>query len=452
VVVTDNYMPGATGIELLAELRLRGFDGQVIVMTSAGDEALAVAALKGGACDYLVKNTGRASLREMARAVRAAASQARLGRENQALRAEVERLADAARSMGDVLLTLDTRGLITSASGAAAAMLGTGTPLVGRSFFELLPTVDAAPGEVLARAATGLWRGLASRAGRSDVLVTLSPLRRATDRDTPSELVALVVDATPLHEREEEHRRAITTSLMRRRLEGVGSLAEHLAHEINNPTTWLLVNLETLADELLDVQNDASGQPIGSEQFKRWTELVSACVSGVDRISAHTGRLLTITREDAHAVRPVQPESVVRVALTLLGLGEDDLIFECSLDPARTVQAEEATLAHAVAGLIENALDASRGAPRPRVRVTVRERDGEGEIVVDDAGPGIDLAIVERVFEPFFTTKLNRGGTGLGLPMARTIAERFGGDVTIERLPASDAPWTTRCVLTLVLS
>jgi signal transduction histidine kinase len=60
------------------------------------------------------------------------------------------------------------------------------------------------------------------------------------------------------------------------------------------------------------------------------------------------------------------------------------------------------------------------------------QRAGEGvEISVSDNGPGIAASVRDRIFEPFITTKRARGGTGLGLPICRSIIEGYGGTIRI---------------------
>jgi signal transduction histidine kinase len=70
---------------------------------------------------------------------------------------------------------------------------------------------------------------------------------------------------------------------------------------------------------------------------------------------------------------------------------------------------------------------------RPQVWVSTRAAGERVAIVVGDAGEGIDQADLARVFDPYFTTK--RGGTGLGLPIARNIVEGLGGSLVVTSAP-----------------
>lgn len=100
------------------------------------------------------------------------------------------------------------------------------------------------------------------------------------------------------------------------------------------------------------------------------------------------------------------------------------------------------------ANLLSNALQAVGQAGRVVMRC---RRVGDAvEVEVEDDGHGIDPSVAERVFEPFFTTKAHGEGTGLGLDIAKRIAESHGGSIRFESepgrtvfrvsLPAAGAP------------
>jgi two-component system nitrogen regulation sensor histidine kinase NtrY len=83
-------------------------------------------------------------------------------------------------------------------------------------------------------------------------------------------------------------------------------------------------------------------------------------------------------------------------------------------------------LGRALRNLVENALRATGGGGR--IAVHARRRGDEVEVEVEDDGPGVSPADLDRIFEPYFST--HDSGTGLGLPIARRIAEEHGGRLT----------------------
>ncbi len=105
-----------------------------------------------------------------------------------------------------------------------------------------------------------------------------------------------------------------------------------------------------------------------------------------------------------------------------------------SLVPAPlVVPADRALIEHALANLLENALQHS--AREATIHVAATARDGMIAVVVEDSGPGIAAADAARIFDRFVRLDAARGGSGagLGLPIARMIARLHHGDVTVAR-------------------
>jgi signal transduction histidine kinase len=101
------------------------------------------------------------------------------------------------------------------------------------------------------------------------------------------------------------------------------------------------------------------------------------------------------------------------------------------------------SLKRALGNLMENAVTYGQ-----RARVTLAE-DREGlRITIDDDGPGIAAADMERVFEPFVRLEASRsretGGVGLGMAITRSIVRRHGGDITLENRPETGLRVTVR--------
>ena len=98
--------------------------------------------------------------------------------------------------------------------------------------------------------------------------------------------------------------------------------------------------------------------------------------------------------------------------------------------------------------VLRNLLDNALSYARTRVCIEVNRVVGEAEIVVSDDGPGIPPEDMPRVFDRFFTTRGDRRGTGLGLALARAVAEAHGGTIQAQSPPGGGARFVVRLPFT----
>lgn len=197
-----------------------------------------------------------------------------------------------------------------------------------------------------------------------------------------------------------------------------------VSHDLKTPVTRLRLRSEMLAD----------------------AELRERYVADLGEMQQLLDGALDYLRGKA-VDEPVQVVDIVALLESLVddyaGLGEVTLHAPDALQcPARP-----RALRRALTNLIDNALKYGR-----RAGLTLRARAGRIEIAVDDEGPGLDPADLDRVFEPFHRLEASRcrdtGGSGLGLAIARQIARAHGGDVAL----ANRTEGGLRALLTLPLA
>jgi signal transduction histidine kinase len=107
---------------------------------------------------------------------------------------------------------------------------------------------------------------------------------------------------------------------------------------------------------------------------------------------------------------------------------EVELRLQGGLPPVRGIEGQ---LRHILLSLITNAKQALVGREDGEIVLAGTARDGEVQIVIEDNGAGIPESDWHRVFEPFHSTWPEH--LGIGLPVARWLAERYGGSLTLDR-------------------
>jgi len=206
----------------------------------------------------------------------------------------------------------------------------------------------------------------------------------------------------------------------------VGQLAAGVAHEINNPLSFVASNVGLVRDQLLG--HDALGD-------ERPEQVLAEAQEGLERIKQIVADLRAFARDEADGGRAVHLSDVVQEALRLASVKMPSGAFvECSgLATVPLVKGSHRKLVQVLLNLLVNAADAleEHRVASPRVSVTVRRTELGVAIDVADNGPGLTGEAREHLFEPFFSTKGPGKGTGLGLAMSREMVRAMGGDVRL---------------------
>jgi two-component system sensor histidine kinase HydH len=205
------------------------------------------------------------------------------------------------------------------------------------------------------------------------------------------------------------------------RLTALGRLSTVIAHEIRNPLMIIKGSLHTLRRR--DVTVEAMREAVADidEEVARLNRIVNEVLDFARPISFELTvvDLNALCRESATAAQASGAGPVIELDL-------DSSIASLMTDPER--------LRSALVNMLVNARHAA-GGDRPEGTVTLcTSRAGRrARIVVADTGVGIAPADLAHVFDPYFTTK--RGGTGLGLPIAKNIVEGLGGTIQVSSAP-----------------
>jgi PAS domain S-box-containing protein len=214
------------------------------------------------------------------------------------------------------------------------------------------------------------------------------------------------------------------------RLVSVGTLAAGVAHEVNNPLAYIMLNLQRVRRRI--TENHAG---LCDEHRREVLESLDMALEGSAKVSTIVNDLKTFSRERQQPRSAVDIERVLQSTLKLASLelhGRAEVVTEFAAVPQ--VWGNEAGLAQVALNLFLNAVQAmKRDGQRHVLRVSTAT-DALGRIVVcvSDTGQGIPDVHLNRIFDPFFTTRHAEGGTGLGLYVCRSIVTECGGEIKVQ--------------------
>jgi PAS domain S-box-containing protein len=435
VAVFDYWLGSRDGLSLLREIRQRGIETPVVMLTSRGAEEVAVEAMKAGAADYLSKAglTVEALERAIRHALALHAEERQRWHAEAALRSSEERFRALVENSSDALLLIDGDGRIAYLSPSSQRHLGwTPEQIVDRSIFDFVHAEDhdllerriaetlGQPGKSIVAQARfhhrdGSWRTMDA--------VAVNRLRDPA-------VAAIVITARDVTDRrllEEQLRQA-------QKMEAVGQLAGGVAHDFNNLLTAILGYCHLMLDDIPD------GDPLRVDLL----EIQSAG----DRAAALTRQLLAFSRRQMLQPQIADINALVRQFEKLLHrLIPEHVELTTALAPdLNRVTVDPASVEQILVNLTVNARDAMPAGGRLTIETAnVELDDGDTHVAmpaghyvmlaVRDTGRGMDAATRARVFEPFFTTRDQGRGSGLGLATVYGIVKQSDGHIWVDSEP-----------------
>jgi signal transduction histidine kinase len=323
----------------------------------------------------------------------------------------------------DELIIIDTRGKILAAHQAGAPDLAALADLVGEHLGAYLPPTlaEEALEHVWAVNESGvgrMWHFSVTRAGEERTYeVRFQP-------EQPGQVLAMLRDIT-------QTRQMSAQLEVSARMASVGTMAAGVAHEINNPLTWVLANLEHVGDELAELE-----ERIGIDADLR--EAIDNAIQGARRMRRIVRELKTFSRsEDETSGMADLHEAIDSAAAIARAEIRNRARFVKRYGDVPMVQGDSAKLGQVFLNLLVNAAQAlplGRVAQNEISVVTRRSEEDRDFVIVEvrDSGPGIPEDVRDRIFEPFYTTKARTVGTGLGLSICRSIIVAAGGKISVE--------------------
>lgn len=257
-----------------------------------------------------------------------------------------------------------------------------------------------------------------------------STARRVEVNDTGTRWCGFIVDITD--------QRMLEAALKQRgRLATIGQLAAGVAHEINNPLSYVIGNTRVVLEA---AQRGEAALPADL------VEALEDAAEGGERVARIVQDLRTLARggDLGEEPGPVDLEQILRTAARQV---EIDLKFRARLGwdvPADLplVHGHDDRLVQVVHNLLKNAcLAIPMGDPAGNeVRISAVADGDRVRVRIEDSGPGVPARLRDRIFDPFFTTRDGTAGghqgQGLGLAVSLSIVDRLGGTLSLTEAPS----------------
>lgn len=240
-------------------------------------------------------------------------------------------------------------------------------------------------------------------------------------------LVGVIRDITELRQAERRNLEMSQRLATSAKFAALGEMAGGIAHEINTP----LAIIQGLADELLD---QVEAGELDLPAMIRVNQKISATVARVARIISG---LRAFARDGARdAPCAVTLRSLVADTLGLCGENLKVRGIELRVEEGNaaeiSVLCRSTQIVQILLNLLNNARDAVADAPSRSIVLRMAAGEAYADLRVLDSGPGVPKELRDRIMEPFFTTKPVGRGTGIGLSIARSLAEDNGGMLLLD--------------------
>jgi len=290
-------------------------------------------------------------------------------------------------------------------------------------------------------------------------------------RSGPDEVVSIIRNVTERRLVEERQAQLIQAE----KLASLGQMAAGLAHEINNPVSYVTSNLRALDEyvsavgPLLRMMSEWLAEPgtgtrtVSAEQLERmrrlWEEgdveelltdmpeLLQESLTGTRRIKEIAQSLRVFAREDDGQAQSVDLNEELESTLRMVG---NELKYKCEVKrdfgPLPRITCPPTQIVQVFTNLLMNAAQSIE--TRGEIRIRTRQQDQEVVVEISDTGRGMTAETLARLFTPFFTTKPRGQGTGLGLSISRDIVTRQGGRIEVRSEPGKGSTFTVYLPIT----
>ncbi|MBP2628932.1 MAG: histidine kinase [Firmicutes bacterium] len=225
----------------------------------------------------------------------------------------------------------------------------------------------------------------------------------------------------------------------------LATVAASVAHEVNNPLTFIKMNAQLL--ELMLERRCKNKDDCPVVDHKR---SIDAIIRGTERIADIVSSLMFLARHELREKTSVSLSEALDEAWVLVKTNHElsEVQLKRTVGPDIMIYGNRQQIEQVLINLLDNAIKAiyKAGQSEGNISITASTEHSETEWVilkVTDNGYGIEQSVMSRIFEPFYTSD-NEKGTGMGLAVVKGIVEEHGGTITVESMLGQGTDFTIR--------
>lgn len=397
-------------------------------------------------------------------------SQVQVEEKNAALEEAQQFIRSVLMSMTDVLVVCDLQGCIQQVNQALEDLTGRrevelqGQSLVSLFTDDSLPHAEQFQERLLTNAIVDCEVSFIGRDGGAVPLAMNCSHRYDYDGGlvgmvligrSVGELQRAYKDLNTAHEALKQTQLQLVHS---EKMASLGRLVAGVAHELNNPISFVFGNMHALQNygERINRYLSAVDEDTDKESLRQLRDELR-----IGHIMSDMGSLIEGTLEGAERVRDIvqdlrrystsQKESASSFDLPEnIRIATQWVIKACRVKPeivydmpeTQELTGRKGHVHQILINLVQNAVDVMEDLDQPRMTISCRVSDAFAQIGVHDCGPGIPEHAFTKLFDPFYTTKPVGKGTGLGLSISYGLAMDLGGDLKAENHPQGGAVFT----------
>ncbi len=310
------------------------------------------------------------------------------------------------------VITIDSKGRISSLNGAVQRMLKLDNKILGVSYKDILrennmPEIEAMVSKLFGRIGISVSREV-------NVILAKKPLKLSVSFNS-------LVDAKGVYQGLIVVLEDLSELSKAQRIAAWREVAKKMAHEIKNPLTPIQLS----AQRILKKYEGSEGS---------YKDLLTECVNSIiDEVSALKNLVDEFSRfAKLPTAKPVEINilEMIESAIGLYeGMGDTLEIKTCFSDDIPVVKADPEQLKRVMVNLMDNAVESMKGEGRITVKAEYDVSTQSARISVADEGEGIDPENRDKLFVPYFSTK--KEGTGLGLAIVSRIISDHNGSISV---------------------